>query len=62
MLEFTALNFALDYFDPMIYRSPIEIEMDCQALQDVLLNKRKSLTHAQWEESINCRNIVDIRH
>ena len=32
MLEFAALKFALDDFDAMIYRSPIEIETDCQAL------------------------------
>ncbi len=32
MLEFAALKFALDDFDPMIYGSPIEIETDCQVL------------------------------
>src|SRR6266481_6406599 len=62
MLEFATLKFALDNFVPMIYRSPIEIETDCQALHDVLLNKKQSTTHAQWEESITCRNIVDIWH
>ena len=36
--------------------------MDCQALWDVLLNKRQSATHMQWEESITCRNLVDIQH
>src|SRR6266481_5883135 len=62
MLEFTTLKFALDDFDTIIYGSPIEIETDCQALWDVLLNKKQSATHARWEESIICRNIVDIRH
>src|SRR6266481_9361763 len=62
LLEFAALKFALDDFDPMIYGLSTEIEMDCQALQDVLLNKKQSLTHTQWEESIICRNILDIRH
>ena len=62
MLEFAALKFALDDFDSMIYRSPIEIDTDCQALRDILLNKKQSLTHVGWEEYIVCRNIVDIRH
>ena len=62
MLEFTTLKFALDDFDPMIYGSPIEIKTDCQVLRDVLLNKKQSATHAQWEESITCRNIMDIWH
>src|SRR6266481_5192401 len=62
MLEFTTLKFALDDFDAIIYGSPIEIETDCQALWDVLLNKKQSATHARWEESIVCRNIIDIQH
>jgi transposase InsO family protein len=62
MLEFAALKFALDDFDSMIYGSPIEIETDCQALRDVLLNKKKNSIHARWEESILCRNITDVRH
>ena len=60
MLEFAALKFAVDDFNAMIYGSPIEIEMDCQALRDVLLKKRQNLTHARWEESITSRNIVDV--
>ena len=62
LLEFVALKFALDEFDHLTYGLQIEIEMDCQALRDVLLNKRQSATHAQWEELITCQNIVDIRH
>src|SRR6266481_3131314 len=62
MLEFATLKFTLDDFDAIIYGSQIGIETDCQALQDVLLNKRQSATHARWEESIICRNIVDIWH
>ncbi len=54
LLEFATLKFALDDFDPMIYGSSIEIETDCQALWDVLLNKNQSSTHAWWEESIIC--------
>lgn len=33
LLEFAALKYSLDEFGPYIYRSPIEIETDCQALQ-----------------------------
>src|SRR6266481_7290746 len=62
MLEFATLKFALDDFDAIIYRSQIEIETDCQVLQDILLNKKQSATHARWEESIVCQNITDIRH
>ena len=46
----------------MIYGSPIEIETDCQALCNVLLNKKQSSTHIRWEESIVCWHITDIRH
>lgn len=60
MLEFTALKFALDDLDPMIYGSPIKIETDCQALRDVLLKKKQNSTHARWEELITSRNITDI--
>src|SRR6266481_1777346 len=62
LLDFAALKFALDKFDHLTYGSQIEIETDCQALCDVLLNKRQSTTHTRWEESITCRNIVDIQH
>ena len=62
LLEFAMLKFTLDNFDPMIYGAPVEIETDCQALRDVLLNKKQSSTHAWWEESIVSQNIVDIRH
>ena len=46
----------------MIYGVPIEIETNCQALRDMLLNKKQSSTHARWEVSIVSQNIVDIRH
>ena len=39
LLEFAALKFTLDEFDYMTYGLPIEIETDCQALRDMLLNK-----------------------
>ena len=40
LLEFTTIKYSLDKFEPYIYRSPIEIEMDCQALWDCLLQEK----------------------
>ena len=47
LLEFAALKITLDEFDHLTYGSQIEIEMYCQVLRDILLNKRQSATHAQ---------------
>jgi len=62
LLEFAALKFCLDEFDPYIYGSPIEIETDCQALRDCLLKEKMSTHHSRWKESILAHNIIDIRH
>ena len=62
LLEFAALKFCLDKFDPYIYGSPIEIETDCQALRDCLLKEKMSVHHSRWKESILAHNIIDIRH
>ena len=62
LLEFAALKYSLDEFDPMIYGSPIEIETDCQALRDLLIRDKQSSHHSRWEESVLARQIVDIRH
>lgn len=48
LLEFAALKFSLDKFDVIIWGSPVEIEMDCQALQDVLLSEELNATHSCW--------------
>ena len=32
LLEFAALKYSMDEFEPYVFRSPIKIEMDCQAL------------------------------
>jgi len=45
LLEFAALKYALDEFNTYIFGSAIEIETDCQALQDTLMRKRQSTTH-----------------
>ena len=46
LLEFTALKFGLDKFADITWGFPIEIETDCQALRDHLLNDKLSATHA----------------
>jgi hypothetical protein len=46
MLEFTALKFALDKFNDIIWGFSVEIETDCQALRDVLVSTELNATHA----------------
>jgi hypothetical protein len=48
LLEFAALKFALDKFSDTTWGFPIEVETDCQALHDHLLNDKLSATHARW--------------
>jgi transposase InsO family protein len=62
LLEFAALKYSLDEFEPYIYGSPLEIETDCQALRDCLLQEKMSVHHSRWKESILAHNIVAIRH
>jgi transposase InsO family protein len=62
LLEFAALKYSLDEFEPYIYGSPVEIETDCQALRDCLLRDKMSVHHSRWKESILARNIIAIRH
>jgi transposase InsO family protein len=62
LLEFAALKYSLDEFEPYIYGSPVEIETDCQALRDCLLQEKMSVHHSRWKESILARNIIAIRH
>jgi hypothetical protein len=40
----------------------VEVETDCQALRDHLLNDKLSATHARWREGILAHQIVDVRH
>ena len=47
LLEFSALKFGLDKFSNVTWGFPVEIETDCQALRDHLLNDKLSATHAQ---------------
>jgi hypothetical protein len=62
LLEFAALKYSLDKFSDLIWGFPVELEMDCQALRDHLLNDRLSATHARWREVVLDHQIVDVRH
>ena len=40
----------------------MEVETDCQALRDVLMNDKLSATHARWRDGVLAHNIIDVRH
>ena len=62
LLEFAALKFGLDKFSDITWGFPIEVETDCQALRDHLMNDKLSATHARWRDGILAHQIVDVRH
>ena len=62
LLELAALKFGLDKFSDTIWGFPVEIETDCQALRDHLINDKLSATHTRWREGILAHQIIDIRH
>lgn len=62
LLEFAALKFGLDKFSSIIWGFPVEIETDCSAMKDTLLNPHLNVAHARWREGILAYHIVDIRH
>ena len=62
MLEFTALKFSFNKFSDIVYGYPVEVETDCQALCDTLMNDKLSAMHAQWRDGVLAHNIVDVRH
>jgi len=62
LLEFAALKFGLDKFSDIVWGFPVEIETDCQALRDVLLNDQLNAAHACWRDRIIAHNIIDVRH
>ena len=62
ILEFAALKHSLDKFSDIIWGYPVEIETDCQALRDHLLNPALNTTHARWRDAVLAHNIVDVRH
>jgi RNase H-like domain found in reverse transcriptase len=47
LLEFAALKYSLDQFSDLIWGYPVELETDCQALWEHLMNNKLNVTHAQ---------------
>ena len=62
LLEFAALKYAFDKFSDIVYEYPVEVETNCQALCDVLMNDKLSAMHARWRDGVLAHNIVDVRH
>ena len=62
LLEFAALKYSFDKFSDIVYGYPVEVETDCQALRDILMNDKLSATHARWRDGVLAHNIVDVRH
>ena len=62
LLEFAALKYSLDKFSDTIAGYLVEVETDCLALQDTILNNKLNATHAWWLDGIMGHNIVDIHH
>jgi len=62
LLEFAALKFSLDKFSNVIGGYPIEIETDCKALRDTIINNKLNATHARWLDGIMGHHIIDCRH
>ena len=60
LLEFAALKYLFDKFADIVYGYPVEVETDCQALCDILLSDKLSVTHAQWRDGVLAHNIVDV--
>ena len=62
LLEFAALKFSLDKFSNVVGGYPIEIETDCKALRDTIINNKLNATHARWLDGIMGHHIIDCRH
>ncbi|CAA7271056.1 unnamed protein product [Cyclocybe aegerita] len=62
ILEFAALKYSLDKFSDVVWGFPVELETDCQALQDHLLNGKINSTHARWRDGVLAHQIVNVRH
>ena len=52
----------MDKFDNVIWGFLVKVEMDCQALQDVMLSDNLNATHAHWRDGVLSHQIVDVRH
>ena len=62
ILEFGVLKHCLDQFSDIIWGYPVELETDCQALQDHLLSTTLNSTHARWRDAVLTHNIIDVHH
>ena len=62
LLEFTALKYSLDKFSNVIGGYPVEIETDCKALCDTIVNNKLNATHARWLDGIMGHHIIDCHH
>ena len=62
LLEFATLKYSLDKFSDTIAGYLVEVETDCLALRDTILNNKLNATHAWWLDGIMGHNIVDIHH
>ena len=62
LLEFAVLKFSLDKFSNIIWGFPVEIEMDYQAIRDIMLNDKLNANHACWRDGILAHHIIDVRH
>ena len=62
LLKFAALKHSFDKFSDIINGYPVEVETDCQALRDVLMNDKLLATHARWCNSVLAHNIIDVWH
>ena len=62
LLAFAGLKFALNKFSNIISGSLSKLEMDCQALHNVLTNDKLNATHVRWKESVLVHNIVEVWH
>jgi len=62
LLEFAVLKYSFDKFSDVIYGYPVEVETNCQALHDILLSDKLSVTHACWRDRVLAHNIVDVCH
>jgi hypothetical protein len=62
LLEFAALKFSLDKLFNVIGGCHVEIETDCKALCDTIVNNKLNATHTGWLDGIMGHHIVDCRH
>jgi hypothetical protein len=62
LLKFAALKFSLDKFSNIIWGQPVKLEMDCQALRDIMVNDKLNVTHTRWRDGIMGYQIVGAEH